>query len=426
MYRLGTTQGFDMLKTTASLFIVTIVSFFYGCSSENANQTKYYYSAVKKSGNFIDSGVEGLEYVTKSGKHDVTAKGGRYEYFYGDMINFYIGNVYLGSSPGASVLTPKELAMFETKDLNLSIYDDAVVNRVRFLLSLDSNTSVGIQIDAQTREDARHWQDLNFSLQESDFTTQLLSNTDLNASSIVSKTDALAHFERALRCAYSGAYRGKWTLPSGAKEGFVGILIQASGTIVAMGDGQQVGEEKNTIIYSVGTHDVDTGTYTFSNQTWYFDPIQGHVITTEPTDINGSGKSVGYDMVIGEFTQNDQHGVYEARRVASGRATTYRYTGFGYRADGGGIGMFTFDLERDGNVTGMIHDSRTNEEPSMHGTIDYKTGSLSVIIESDPAIIMHARIDFAHFTPDLNLTWESEDGSNSGTAVGIGCQLQEP
>ena len=340
------------------------------------------------------------------------------------MIAFYVGNVSLGSAPAVSTLTPKELAMMEKQDLNLSIRDDSVLNRVRFLLSLDANTTkTGIQIDSKTINAAKKWKEVDFSLSPDRFTQELQENTDLNASQIVSKQTALQHFSASLRCVYSGAYRGKWILPDGKRSGYVGILIQADGKIVALGDGQQIGENNDSVIYSVGQHDIDTGTYTFINNTYYYDPQSGFVISAALSDINGSGASIGYDKVAGEFTQNGVHGYYEALRVAKGQHSVYRFTGFGYRNDGGGIGMFTLDLEQNGSVTGMIHDSRNNSQPSIFGSIDYKTGSLQVKIASNPAIIMEAENIYEHY-PDINLSWRSEDGLETGYARGIGCRLE--
>ena len=416
------------------------------CSSQNdGNQKKYYNFTVKKRGAFIDSGVSGLEYTRNGSVYELTQEGGYYEYFYNDILSFKVGGVILGSAYGGSTITPKDLVVFEKlsavksdtdlnpEDFNVSLKEDAVVNRARFLQSLDDNTSkIGIQISAQTREDAKNWSDLNFSLSQNDFTIEVLAKTTIDVTKLVSGSSALQHLENSLRCTYSGAYRGNWILPNGGRSGFVGILIQSNGKIVAMGDGQQVGENNDTVIYSIGTHDIDTGRYTFTNQTYYYDPSKGEVISTLPTDINGSGSSIGYDKVAGEFSQSIdgrlQRGVYEAYRVAKGLHTAYRFTGFGYTSDNKGIGMFTLDLQADGNVTGMIHDSRTNQQPSIEGRVDYKSGTIELEIKTNPAIILTNLSGTTIYTnyPDINLTWHYKEGSGGGYANGVGCQLQEP
>ena len=429
-----------------TFFLSFTLFFLTACSSQNdGNQKKYYNLTTKKRGYFIDSGVSGLEYTTNASVYNLTQDGGAYEYIYNDILSFKVGGVDLGSAYGGSTITPKDLAIFEKlssiedieeidpNDFNLSLRDDAVVNRARFLLSLDSNLSkIGIQISEETRKAAKEWQDINFSLASDRFVEDVVAKTSLEASQLVSYSSALDHLESSLRCTYSGAYRGNWIVADGSRSGFVGILIQSNGTIVAMGDGQQVGESNDTVIYSIGTHDMDTGRYTFTNQTFYYDPDLGEVVSTQPTDINGSGTSIGYDKVAGEFSQTLngelQKGVYEAYRVAKGVHTAYRYTGFGYTDEGKGIGMFTLDLQTDGSVVGMIHDSRTNEQPSIEGSVDYKTGTISLQIKSTPAIIMTNKVGESIFAtyPDLNLSWSYEDGSAKGYASGIGCQLQEP
>ena len=431
----------------AVTFSLLIVLFFSACSSENdGNQKKYYNYTTKKKGYFIDSGVSGLDYTSNGSVYKQTKSGGYYEYLYGDLLSFKVGNVALGSAYGSSTITPKDLAIYEKfsslsgaqeidfNDINFSLREDAVVNRAQFLLSLDSNASeVGIQISEQTRQDAQNWKDLNFSLPQGDtFKTELLNNTTINPSKIVTAEAALDHLESSLRCTYSGAYKGNWILSDGGHSGFVGILIQSDGKIVAMGDGQQVGENNNTIIYSIGEHNMDTGEYLFSNQTFYYDPQLGEVISTEPTDINGSGRSIGYDKVSGEFSQTIngelQQGVYEAYRVAKGVHTAYRFTGFGYTADNKGIGMFTIDLQSDGSVVGMIHDSRTNKQPPIAGHVDYSTGKIELEIKSEPAIIMtnlSGKTIYSDY-PDINLTWQYQDGTVNGYADGVGCQLEEP
>ena len=428
----------------AVIFSLFFALFFTACSSENdGNQKKYYNYTVKKKGYFIDSGVSGLEYTSNGSVYNQTKSGGFYEYLYGDVLSFKVGQVHLGSAYGNPTITPKDLAIYEKfssltgmedidlNDINFSLKEDAVVNRAQFLLSLDSNDSeIGIQISEQTREDAKKWKDLNFSLpQGTEFENEILNKTTIPSSQLVSTTAALDHLERSLRCTYSGAYKGNWLLSNGGRSGFVGILIQSDGKIVAMGDGQQVGENNNTIIYSIGEHNMDTGEYLFSNQTFYYDPDLGEVISTEPTDINGSGHSIGYDKVAGEFSQilngELQQGVYEAYRVAKGLHTAYRYTGFGYTADNKGIGMFTLDLQSDGSVIGMIHDSRTNAQPAIKGSVDYDTGKIELEIKTESVIIMSGENIFANY-PDINLTWQYKDGEGNGYADGVGCQLEEP
>ena len=94
-------------------------------------------------GKFIDDAVEGLEYTRSSGDAGITAKGGNYSYKRGDFLSFHVGALELGTSNGASVITPRELA--QGVDV---IEDPSVNNRVRLMLALDSDDQrIGIQID---------------------------------------------------------------------------------------------------------------------------------------------------------------------------------------------------------------------------------------------------------------------------------------
>lgn len=422
------------------LFVMT------ACSSQNnGNQDKLYNFNSKRTGYFIDSGVSGLEYSTNGVVYDTTQSGGAYQYFYNDIVTFKIGNISLGSAYGGSTITPKDLAIYKKirefngaqnsvnlQDFNITIEDNEVLNRTRFLLHLDSNTSqVGIQISEQTREDAKSWVQLDFSLSDSDFTNDVISKTSITDFNNTTRQEALTHLSNSLRCTYSGAYRGNWILPNGSRSGFVGVLIQSNGTIVALGDGQEVGENSDVVIYSTGEHNMSTGKYSFTNNTYYFNPNTGQ-IEPQPTDINGSGGSIGYDKVAGTFSQTIagelQQGTYEAYRVAKGIQTVYRFTGFGYTQTGQIIGIFTLDLQADGNVVGMIHDARNDKQPSIEGSVDYQTGQINVRIDTTPAIIMTNQqgTTITSNFPDINLTWQYEDGSDSGYATGVGCQLQEP
>ena len=89
-------------------------------------------SKVQK-GVFIDSAVEGVTFttVTQSG---VTDSAGTFNYLSGEIVNLYIGDIFLGSAPGQDLITPLDLvpgAIDET--------DPQVSNILRFVQSLDSD-----------------------------------------------------------------------------------------------------------------------------------------------------------------------------------------------------------------------------------------------------------------------------------------------
>lgn len=408
-----------------SLALLLVVS---GCGDGSGNSKKrHIYSAdVQKRGHFIDSGVEGMNYMRSKGTSGVTQKGGAFYYNYGDSITFSVGSMTLGSALAISVLTPRELVAYEAQDINVSIYDNRVMNRVRTLLSLDSDAKPGIQISSETRTRAKNWKTPDFSLSENNFTLAFNNATNGDISTLPSLQEATTHFETTLRCVYSGGYRGKWEMPNGERQGFVGVLIQADGNIVVLGDGQQIGELQNGVIYASGTHSVDTQSYTFTNSTFFFDPTVGRIVGTALTNVSGEGKSVGFDRIVGSFTQDEQKGVYSAFRIGNGQTTAYRYSGYGKDVNGGIIGIFTFDMNRDGSIVGMIHDARTNDEPELLGSVDFITGEMTIEVLSSLQTKLTGSVNFEQFDGNITLQWSDDNGTGLGTAQGIGCIIQEP
>jgi len=409
---------------------------FSGCGESVNNGThtvKYYTSSSPKTGHFIDSGVDGLEYERYNHATYTTEAGGSFRYNYGEILTFKIGGLVLGKTVGLSTVTPKDIVSYANQELNTSIYAPEVNNRVRLLMSLDEdgNAANGIQISVTTRTQAASWSTPDFNLSESAFTTALHSATNNQITTVVSKSAAETHFASSLRCVYSGAFRGSWILPNQAKDGFVGVMIQSDGNIMALGDGQDIDGDGvfNEVIYSTGKHNMDTGVYDF-NATYNFDVNAGRIVGTNITDINGTGTSQGYNRVRGSFTQDGQTGNYTASRVGSGINTSFRYTGFGYSnsttaADTPSsdplLGLFTFDIDRDGKIVGMIHDARTNDEPELSGNIDYNTGLVSIDLKSGLGHTLQGSITFNGL---VHLTWYDANHQKLGYIDGIGCQLQ--
>jgi hypothetical protein len=87
-------------------------------------------SGSGQSGAFVDSLVTGLRYVgPKFSGHTTTD--GRYQYVPGDEVCFFVGTIALGCGQGRDVFSPLDLFPGARSD------DAAVINVVRFLLSLD-------------------------------------------------------------------------------------------------------------------------------------------------------------------------------------------------------------------------------------------------------------------------------------------------
>ncbi len=434
------------MKLLSNTLLATLLTtFVVGCGDQintKTYATKIHPTYPRVTGVFIDSGVKGLNYTVdinsteESSKiaTNITGEGGSFEYFYGDILLFKVGQLEIGKAIALSTVTPKDIVAYKNLDLNTSIYSSEVNNRVRVLMSLDEDGAPenGISISAATRERAKSWSTPDYTLGEDAFTESFNKATNNELSKIFTKKEAENHFASSLRCVYSGAYRGSWILPDGAREGFVGVMIQSDGSIVALGDGQDVNGDGNysEVIYASGIHNMDTGTYNFS-ETFHFDVELGRIVSSNLTNISGDGSSRGYDEVSGSFVQDGQKGEYTAYRVGAGINTAYRYTGSGLFNNTSNpdseedpiLGLFTFDIQKNGLVTGMIHDARTNEEPSLNGKINFETGDVNLTLNSGLGHTVSGNIDFT--TSNLYLTWYDANGTKLGYLQGLGCQLQE-
>ena len=173
---------------SVSVFVLTFV--FSGCggggsdsSSGNATETK--------SGVFLDSAVKGLTYktVSKSGKTDAE---GKFNYKNGEKVLFSLGGIQLGSATGSEILTPLEVLNAENID------DPKVIKLLKFLQSVDSdnNASNGITISQDVLDNANS---MDTNLTDELNTTALLNQLGVLNSSIVSETQAKAHFQTTLR-----------------------------------------------------------------------------------------------------------------------------------------------------------------------------------------------------------------------------------
>jgi len=430
--------------------LAVVGTLFFSACGDNLNSssyaTKVHPSYPIQYGNFIDAGVSGLEYTNSTTTPRMTEDGGRYRFTYGDILTFKVGNLLLGESVGLATITPKEIVSWQNLELNTSIYAPEVNNRVRLLLALDSdaNPANGIEINATTRTSAQNWTTPLYDINETEFNAAIDTATkgDLNISSI-SATDASTHFESSLRCVYSGAYSGNWIFPDGNRDGFVGVMIQSNGTIVTLGDGQDLNGDGlyEEFLFARGTHYMDDGYYDF-NETGEFNITSGSIVPSSKI-VKGDGESESYNRVIGSFEQKNpdtnqtETGSYEASRVGNGTNVSYRYTGYGFNKPTGTedpltdpiVGLFTFDIDRNSTIVGLIHDARNNEEPALIGNIIFDDTNLSVIGNVDMNLTYKDGNTYRVSGPlksdgTVNLDWYDVNNTKLGYIDGVGCQLQ--
>lgn len=138
-------------------FITLIGLILTGCSGGSGsdagvNVADSLSSAVE--GTFIDSPVQGLNYMTPTGA-GLTDENGRFFCLQGEMIQFMIGDVMLGQTMAKDVVTPMDF--IEESEWVMGFNHPTLVNMGRFLQSLDAdgNPENGIMITDDVREEVR-------------------------------------------------------------------------------------------------------------------------------------------------------------------------------------------------------------------------------------------------------------------------------
>jgi len=144
-------------------------------------------------GQFIDSPVQGLNYLTASGQ-GITNANGEFNYQQGESVTFSIGDITLPQVSAAAIITPLTLA--NTSDYN----HIQVVNIARLLQTLDTDgdPSNGITIDDQAHSAASG---LSLSFDETDFddkVANLVANAGSVNSALIASSDAISHLQDSL------------------------------------------------------------------------------------------------------------------------------------------------------------------------------------------------------------------------------------
>ncbi|MBV1911695.1 MAG: hypothetical protein KUG78_20555, partial [Kangiellaceae bacterium] len=149
-------------------------------------------------GILIDSPLAGVEYRC-SDKIGYTNEEGQYSCVEGDVVEFYIGQIKLGQSLAADILTPVDLV-----GTNIDSTDAKAIALMQLLQSLDydNNPTNGIVITESVRDLA---EDLIIDFTNEASVADFLSNADSiivflvgENASLVSPSDALAHFYQSM------------------------------------------------------------------------------------------------------------------------------------------------------------------------------------------------------------------------------------
>lgn len=85
-------------------------------------------SATTTTGTFVDAPVQGLTYKTPT-QNGTTDADGKFKYITGEKVDFWLGNIFLGSAQGASVISP----------YNITDNNESAINIALLLQNLDPN-----------------------------------------------------------------------------------------------------------------------------------------------------------------------------------------------------------------------------------------------------------------------------------------------
>ncbi|PLA73565.1 hypothetical protein CYQ88_10485 [Hydrogenovibrio sp. SC-1] len=171
------------------------------------------------SARFLDSAVTNLQYKSNT-YNGSTGTNGNFTCASGEQVEFVIGSLSLGTSICQSVITPQTLAAPKTQEVvaqtstnasgvttstgstvqtkvgSILSTDDRVLNRVRLLMTLDtdSNPDNGITLPASTEQAKVTTSTLDFASTTFDNDVQAVLTAMTINGSLVTKAAAQAHF----------------------------------------------------------------------------------------------------------------------------------------------------------------------------------------------------------------------------------------
>lgn len=167
-------------------------------------------SASTKTGYFIDSAVEGLEYSSGS-TTGITSSDGSFKYEEGKPVTFKLGNMTLGSlTVSNSRVFPVDLVNGATDELNDNV---TLIAQVLQTLDSDSDPSNGITILPSTRQSMTQTVNLATAnaAQATTAFTQGLSTATNGAVSMVTVANARNHLQGNLLQEYVGTWTGTYS-----------------------------------------------------------------------------------------------------------------------------------------------------------------------------------------------------------------------
>lgn len=352
-------------------------------------------SASTATGVFKDGNVEGVEY--RSGEQSgITDADGTFVYEVGETVTFSLGGVTIGTVEGREVVTPLEMVD------GASVSDDAILNRVRFLLLLDSDGDPdnGIQVSDGVRSMAEGWGNIDFTT--NDLAAELTDIANDVASvdgdgTIPPAADAENHFTGTVRCVASGLFVGTY---DGDSNGRLALRIDVD-TGNVFGGGYSVSNDSIIGLSSTSALTLDQQRAFVSGLTSGGGSFSGEL---------GSLDSLTGILAIGP----DTDGTFEAARVAGDLDTTFRYSAL---FEGDEDGAYAFNIDDDGNVAGIAYYPKRDVTAAITGRL---VGTTLSATDTDGASIS-GPLNTSVGT--VSGAWSNSDRGTSGTFGGDGCRL---
>ncbi len=365
-------------------------------------------SVVLLDGVFKDSNVSGLTYES-GGKNGVTGTKGEFKYEEGADVKFSIGGVELGSGMGKAVMTPIDLVTDGT------LATPEVINKVRFLMMLDKDDDPnnGIEISEKVQTAAADWENIIFT--SDDFPTQNVNSIITSASSqdtlgegmiveheLPSNEDAVKHFRTTLLCSNAGAFKGSY---AGSESGNIVFVVDPTNGEV---NGSSYNLENEVSVEIKSTNPISYG-------------VDLVFESAEESAKKFSGIMSSTDTISGSWENSlvaTETGTFNAERLGGAADAVNRYT---VSFNGNDKGLFTFDVDTGGNVTGTSYSVTTGEESTLTGKLE--NSILTVVAADGTEIDGKLDEDLDPNTKDLKGLWRNFDEFEQGEFTGSGCLL---
>lgn len=201
-------KALKMVAAVGAMSLITLV----GCGSDGGGPAGVAGGGAATSGVFLDSAVEGLQYIV-GGKSGMTDGTGKFDFDGSAMVSFQIGDITIGQSAPLPVTTPVNLVP-NAFDEN----DPTVTNIASFLQTIDDDGDAnnGIKITDAVRQ-AAAGKSIDFAQDLFSFpndanvqaaVSELTQLTQAGERALVTPQAAQDHLRETLINSYGGQYTG--------------------------------------------------------------------------------------------------------------------------------------------------------------------------------------------------------------------------